>query len=75
MGIDLQVAAEQSGEVVLVPDFGIYVRLLPSWEELTDPRYDMVPRSELSRETRQAVEDRARQYINEAIAGLPALDE
>ena len=74
MGIDLQVAAEQSGEIVLVPDFAIYVRLLPTWEELTDPRYDMVPRSELSRETRQAVEDRARQYINEAIAGLPALD-
>ena len=35
----------------------------------------MVPRSELSRETRQAVEDRARQYINEAIAALPPIEE
>jgi hypothetical protein len=75
MGIDLQVAADRSGEVVLKPDLAIYVRLLPTWEELTDPRYDMVPRSELSRETRQAVEDRARQYINEALAGLPPLEE
>lgn len=75
MGIDLQVAAERSGEVALVPDFAIYVRLLPTWEELTDPRHEMMPRSELSRETRQAVEDRAREYINEAIAALPSLEE
>ena len=75
MGIDLQVAAELSGEVVLVPDISIYVRTLPTWEDLTDPRHDMVPRSELSRETRQAVEDRARQYISEAIAALPPVDE
>jgi hypothetical protein len=75
MGIDLQVAADQSGEVAVVPDFSIYVRLLPTWEEFTDPRYEMLPRSELSRDTRQAVEDRARQYINEAIADLPPLDE
>ena len=75
MGIDLQVAAERSGEVVVVPDIAIYVRMLPTWEDLTDPRHDMVPRSELSRETRQAVEDRARQYINEAIAALPPVEE
>ena len=75
MGIDLQVAAERSGEIVVVPDISIYVRMLPTWEDLIDPRHDMVPRSELSRETRQAVEDRARQYINEAIAALPPVEE
>jgi hypothetical protein len=75
MGIDLQVAAEHSGQIVVLPDFSIYIRLLPSWEELSDRRHDMMPRSELSRETRQEVEDRARQYINEAVAGLPPLDE
>src|SRR5947207_3443317 len=52
MGIDLQVAAEQSGEIAVVPDIAIYVRMLPTWEELTDPRHDIVPRSELSREMR-----------------------
>jgi len=75
MGIDLQVAAERSGEVVLVPEIAIYVRMLPTWEELSDPRHDMVPRSELSRETRQAVEDRARAIINEAISTLPPVEE
>ena len=75
MGIDLQVAADRSGEIAAVPDISIYVRMLPTWEDLNDPRHDMVPRSELSRETRQAVEDRARQYINEAIAALPPVAE
>ena len=75
MGIDLQVATQQSGEVVVVPDISVYVRMLPTWEELSDPRHDMMPRSELSRETRQAVEERARAYINEAIAALPPVDE
>ncbi len=51
------------------------MRVLPTWEELSDRRHEMLPRSELSRETRQEVEDRARQYINEAVAALPPLDE
>lgn len=75
MGVDLQVAAERSGEIVIDPDFAIYVRMLPTWEDVSDPRYDMAPRSELSRDTRQAVEDRARQIINEAVAGLPPVEE
>ena len=75
MGIDLQVAADHSGEITVIPDFAIYARMLPTWEELIDPRHEIAPRSELSRETRQAVEDRARQYINEAIAALPPIEE
>ena len=75
MGIDLQVAADGHGDIEVVPRFAIYVRVLPTWEELTDPRHDMFPRSELSRETRQAVEARAREIINEARASLPPVDE
>jgi hypothetical protein len=75
MGIDLQVASEHSGEIVVVPDIAIYVRMLPTWEDLSDPRHDMLPRSELSRETRQAVEDRAREIINQAIAALPPIED
>jgi hypothetical protein len=75
MGMDFQVAAQQSGDIAIVPHFSIYVRVLPSWEELSDPRYDMMPRSEVSRDIRQIAEDRARQYINEARAALPQLDD
>jgi hypothetical protein len=75
MGVDLQVAAAQSGVVTIDPDLSIYVRQLPTWEDISDPRHEIVPRAELSRDTRQTVEARARQYINEAIAALPPLDE
>lgn len=75
MGIDLQVAADGHGDIVVVPSLAIYVRTLPTWDELADPRHDMFPRSELSRETRLAVEARAREIINEATARLPPIDE
>jgi hypothetical protein len=74
MGVDLQVASGHSGVVTVVPELSIYVRLLPTWEEISDPRLEMFPRSELSRDTRQAVEQRAREYINEAIAALAPLE-
>ena len=75
MGLDLQVLAGQTGVVTVVPELSIYVRQLPAWEDISDARHDMAPRAELSRETRQAVEERARQYINQARAALPPLDE
>lgn len=75
MGVDLQVAADGHDEIVVTPDFAIYVRTLPTWEEMSDPRHDMLPRAELSRETRQAVEVRAREIINEAVAALPPLEQ
>src|SRR5258708_13173582 len=51
MGIDLQVAADRSGEIAAVPDISIYVRMLPTWEGLNDPPPNIVPEPELSRAT------------------------
>lgn len=75
MGLDLQLAAGGSGEVIVRPEVSVYVRLLPSWEEITNPRHDMAPQVQLSREARRMVEDRARAYINERIAALPPPDD
>lgn len=71
MGVDLQVAANTSGEVVVRPEMAIYARALPTWEEIYDPRHDMVPQVLLSRETRMQLEALARQYINEEKVKLP----
>ncbi|ODU20402.1 MAG: hypothetical protein ABS87_10100 [Sphingomonas sp. SCN 67-18] len=73
MGLDVQLAAESVGTVVVQPAFSIYVRELPSWDELSDPRHDMMPQILLSRVTRQQVETLARSYIDEALAALPAV--
>lgn len=73
MGIDAQIAAEAEGEIVVRPHFAIYVRELPSWEEISDPRYDLMPQILLSRTTRQGVETLARGFIAADMAALPPL--
>ena len=75
MGVDLQVAAGTAGTVTIEPALSVYVRELPSWSEIADPRNDMMPQVQLSREARQAVEQRARQYIDEGIAALPPVED
>ena len=75
MGVDLQVATGTAGGITIEPAFSVYVRELPSWSEIADPRNDMMPQVQLSREARQAVEQRARQYIDEGIAALPPVED
>ncbi len=75
MGIDLQIAANQAGDITVQPHLAIYVRELPSWQEISDPRHDMMPQVQLSRDARQMVEQRARAIIQDRIDTLPPLVE
>ncbi len=65
MGIDLQVAAERSGEIVVVPDLSIYVRMLPTWEDVDPTRDTTCCRGPSCRAKRgKPSEDRARADIS-----------
>jgi hypothetical protein len=75
MGMDLQLAAGGSGVVTVGPALSIYVRVLPDWDDITDPRHDMAPQMQLSRESRRLVDERAGAYIREKTAELPPLDD
>lgn len=75
MGIDLQVAAAVAGSVVVEPELAVYVRELPTWREISDPRLDMMPQVQLSNDARQNVEQRASAYIVERVAALPPVEE
>ena len=75
MGVDLQVAAGSAGQVTVQPELSVYIRELPMWAELSDPRNDMRPQVQLSRDARQEIEQRARGYIAERISALPPLEE
>lgn len=75
IGVDLQLASDGGGSVVVRPRASVYMRLLPSWDEVIDERHDMRPQVQLSRQTRQEVEQRARDYINAAIAELAPLPQ
>ena len=48
---------------------------LPTWDEIVDPRHEMMPQVQLSRQTRQEVERRARDYIAVAIGALPQFED
>lgn len=75
IGMDLQLAAEATGTIELVPELAIYVRVLPSWSEISDPRHDMMPQVQLSRPARQQVDALAQTYVNAALAELePVVD-
>lgn len=73
LGLDLQLTADAQGEATVQPNVAIYVRELPNWDEISDPRHDMMPQPQLSRVARQQVEALARQYIDEALAALPPI--
>lgn len=74
MGLDLQVAAAAEDAVSVQPKMAFYVRVLPTWEEISDPRLDLMPRIALSRAVYQQVETIARSIIDAQIARMPPPD-
>src|SRR4051794_11558303 len=42
-GLDCQISASAKGTLVVTAAFSIYVRALPSWEELTKPELELFP--------------------------------
>lgn len=55
LGIDLQVATAATGTAELGPSFATYVRVLPSWEELSDRRLGLEVEFELDPAVEQAI--------------------
>lgn len=53
LGMDLQVDASSRARATLIPSFSVYVRVLPDWEEITDPDLDL----EVEFRLRTAVQD------------------
>jgi hypothetical protein len=67
-GLDLQIAADASGEFTVTSEFAIYVRALPSWEELTLPQHALFPNHPLKREVDAAIRDEMKRLLGDALA-------
>jgi hypothetical protein len=67
-GLDLQIAADAKGEVTVAAEFAIYVRALPSWEELTLPQHGLFPNHPLRRDLDVVIRDEMRRLLAEALA-------
>lgn len=61
LGIDFQVANESGAEVSATPFFSVYVRVLPDWNELTDPSLELDPQFRLQTVVQSAIDARIRQ--------------
>ena len=70
-GLDCQIRADARGELTVNADFSIYVRVLPTWEELTAPQLDMFPNPPLRRDLEQTIRD----TMKRRLATEKALDE
>lgn len=61
IGIDFQVANESGAEASATPFFSVYVRVLPDWNELTDPSLELDPQFRLQTAVQSAIDVRIRQ--------------
>lgn len=74
-GLDCQIAAPARGNLVISVSFSIYVRTLPTWDELTKPELELFPNLPLRRDLEAAIREEMRERITVALAaeeGKPA---
>jgi hypothetical protein len=67
-GLDLQIDAGARGELTVTVEFAIYIRALPSWEELTLPQHALFPSHPLRRDVDAAIRDEMKRLLAEALA-------
>jgi len=67
-GLDCQISASAKGKLVVTAGFSIYVRALPSWEELTKPELELFPSPPLRKDLETAIRDAMKTLMKAALA-------
>src|SRR6266851_4683535 len=67
-GLDCQISASAKGNFVISVSFSIYIRTLPSWDELTKPELQLFPNLPLRRDLEVAIRDAMKEPMAAAIA-------
>lgn len=67
-GLDCQIAASAKGILGITVAFSIYVRALPSWDELTKPELELFPNPPLRRDLEAIIRDAMRERMTIAVA-------
>jgi len=67
-GLDCQIAAAAKGNLIISAAFSIYVRTLPSWDELTKPELELFPNPPLRRDLEAAIRDAMKERMTVALA-------
>lgn len=61
IGMDFNICAEAGSVLTAVPRFSVYVRVLPTWEEISSDRYGIEIDFKLSRETKAAIDEKIKE--------------
>jgi hypothetical protein len=61
LGMDFQTTASARGEARAAPSFAIYVRVMPSWDELSNPNLGLEPDFQLTEEVQSGIDARIRE--------------
>ena len=67
-GLDLQIAKEARGELIINVEFSFYVRALPTWDELTSPNHDLFPNHIPRQDIDLSVRDEMKRRLDAALA-------
>lgn len=63
-GLDFQTVRNATGSISVSGGFSVYVRVLPTWEDLCDPRNGMQPRFMLRHEVKVLLDSRVTERVN-----------
>lgn len=67
-GLDCQISASAKGSLTVTASFSVYVRALPSWQELTKPELELFPNPPLRKDLETAIRDAMKTLMAAAIA-------
>lgn len=76
-GMDLQTLKGEKDKIQVSAAYAIYLRVLPSWEDLCDQRFDMAPRFMLRADIKSAIDSQVREELEAAWSsarGKPAAE-
>ncbi|CVI59710.1 DEAD/DEAH box helicase family protein [Agrobacterium leguminum] len=61
IGMDFNVSAKAVSNLTAAPRFSVYVRVLPTWEEISSDRYGIEIDFKLSKETKSAIDEKIKE--------------
>lgn len=62
-GMDFQIGSDSQGQIVISPRFSVYVRVLPSWDDLECAKFNIRPRPQPKKQILALVRDETRLAI------------
>lgn len=74
-GLDCQIAVSAKGKLVVTVAFSIYVRALPSWQELVNPQFELFPNPPLRKDIEIEIRDVMKTRMADARASEEAKAE